>query len=416
MKFDIKISSPVYRPLWVLGAGLIGIVVAQGTGQPVFARLGYVLLLVVVGGLLWALYGVLGVQVERRVLTPRVHIGETIRERISVSNRLPWRRWLIEVIDDSAFPERMAGFVVDIPGRQQRQKQWRTQASIRGEYRMGPTIIVGSDPFGLFRIERVFTSEQVLRVHPRAELVDAIAVGRSLEIGAQRLGRRMSTASPLVVSVREYRPGDPVSRVHWRSTAHRGQLMIKESIREPGMQHWLILDASMHVQEWRGATFLPGSMPIPDSTEEYAVQAVATFAHTWLQQGQSVGLVASGLRRHVLAPAASVEHHQQLFDELAAVRCGGNEPLAQVLQSTDIPGSHQMTLVVVTSDTTTEWVAVLRQYQQLGATVLVVLIDPLSFAGGRDTHEVEQQLHQGNVRYVRLQRGELLATALHAVR
>ena len=38
MKYDIKISSPVYRPLWVLGAGLIGIVVAQGTGQTVFAR------------------------------------------------------------------------------------------------------------------------------------------------------------------------------------------------------------------------------------------------------------------------------------------------------------------------------------------------------------------------------------------
>ena len=416
MKFDIKISSPVYRPLWVLGAGLIGIVVAQGTGQPVFARLGYVLLLVVVGGLLWALYGVLGVQVERRVLTPRVQIGETIRERISVSNRLPWQRWLIEIIDDSAFPERMAGFVVDIPGRQQRQKQWRMRASVRGEYRMGPTIVVGSDPFGLFRIERVFHAEQILRVHPRAEQIDVVLLGRNLEMGAQRIGRRMSTSSPLVVSVREYRPGDPVSRIHWRSTAHRGQLMMKESIREPGMLHWLILDAHMHVQEWRGLAFLPGSIPIPDSTEEYAVRAVATLAHTWIQHGQAVGLVASGLRRHLLAPGASIEHHQQLFDELAAVRCGGNESLAQVLQSTDIPSSQQMTLVVVTSDTSTEWVAVLRQYQQLGATVFVVLIDPLSFAGGRDTHAVEQYLQQGNLRYVRIQRGESLATALPAVR
>jgi hypothetical protein len=72
-----------------------------------------------------------------------------------------------------------------------------------------------------------------------------------------------------------------------------------------------------------------------------------------------------------------------------------------------------MTLVVVTSDTSTEWVAVLRQYQQLGAAVFVVLIDPISFAGGRDSHAVEQYLHQGNLRYVRIQRGESLATALH---
>lgn len=416
MKFDIKISSPIYRPLWVFGAGCVGIIVAQGTGQPVFARLGYVLLLVVVGGLLWAIYGVIGVRVERHVLTPRVQIGETIRERIGVSNRFPWRRWLIEVIDDSAFPERMAGFVVDIPGRQQRQKLWRTRASIRGEYRMGPTIVVGSDPFGLFRIERVFHSTQVLRVHPHAEHIDVVALGRTLDTGAQRLGRRTSTASPLVVSVREYRSGDPVSRVHWRSTAHRGQLMVKESIREPGMQYWVVLDAYMHVQEWRGLSFLPGSMPIPDSTEEYAVRAVASLAHAWLQQGQPVGLVASGLRRHLLAPATSIEHHQLVFDELAAVRCGGNESLAQVLQSSDIPSSQQMTLVVVTSDTTTAWVAVLRQYQQLGAAVLVILVDPLSFAGGRDTHEVEQSLQHANVRYLRLQRGESLATALHTMR
>ncbi len=413
MKFDIQLSSRISRPLWLLGAGIAGIIAAQGTGQPLFARLGYVLVLVVVGGLLWAIYAVIGIQVERHVLTPRVQIGETIRERISVSNRLPWRRWLIEVIDDSAFPERMAGFVVDIPGRQQRQKQWRMRATVRGEYRMGPTIIVGSDPFGLFRIERVFQATQVLRVHPRAEQIDPLVLGRNRDIGAQRLGRRMSPSSPLVVSVREYRPGDPVSRVHWRSTARRGQLMVKESIHEPGMQYWLILDAHIHVQEWRGRAFLPGSIPIPDSTEEYAVRAVATFAHTWIQQGQSVGLVASGLRRHLLLPAVSVEHHQQLFDELAAVRCGGNESLAQVLQSSDIPSSPQMTLVVVTSDTSTEWVAVLRQYQQLGAAVFVVLIDPISFAGGRDSHAVEQYLHQGNLRYVRIQRGESLATALH---
>ena len=395
----MRIASPLQRPLWLLVLAVLGVIAAQGTGQMIFARLGYLLFVLLGSCVVWALYAVRGISIERHVLTPRVVVGDTIRERISIRNMWPIPRTMIEVIDDSSLPERMMGVVLDLGARQERQRVWRSRAVIRGVYTLGPTIVVGSDPFGLFRIERRFVSSECVVVHPRPQSVRLSAIGRAALTGQRSSGRRTSDDAPQVVSVREYRPGDSIQRVHWRSTAKRGQLMIKESVNEPGVTAWMLLDANATVQEWRGLNFMPGSMPIPDSTEEYAIAAAASVAQQWLAQGHAVGLLAHGLLPIDIEPQRGIAQRLAIFDGLAALRCGGNTPLKDLFTQRKFFAGN--TLCVITSDTNPEWVGAMASLKLQGIDVFVMLIEPLQFGGRRDMQAVRNALSQANIDYNR---------------
>jgi uncharacterized protein (DUF58 family) len=87
------------------------------------------------------------------------------------------------------------------------------------------------DPLGLLRVEltgEVPTDAVVLPATPRLRGVEH-QVAWALEVGEDALHAGHGTE---VIGVREYRPGDPVRSVHWRTTARRGVLVVRE-LAEP---------------------------------------------------------------------------------------------------------------------------------------------------------------------------------------
>jgi uncharacterized protein (DUF58 family) len=172
--------SPWYRAVLLVFLGVFLVIAAQGTGVLFFVRIGYLIIGIVCGAALWALLGVAGLTITRTLQTPRVMVGESVREHIVVSNQFPWQRGIVEILDDTTFMRQITGFVVTLGAKQQRQRMWRSTAQIRGVYVMGPTYIVGSDPFGLFRIERRFVSTQQLIVTPQPQVMPAPAIGKDV--------------------------------------------------------------------------------------------------------------------------------------------------------------------------------------------------------------------------------------------
>ncbi len=60
--------------------------------------------------------------------------------------------------------------------------------------------------------------------------------------------QRSADVTPHAAGVREYVPGDPMKRIHWPSTAHKGRLMVKEFEQDPQADIWIFLDAQQEVQ------------------------------------------------------------------------------------------------------------------------------------------------------------------------
>ncbi len=97
----------------------------------------------------------------------------------------------------------------------------------RGRYTVGPLRVRVADSFGLVSITRAFTSTSVLTVTPRIIPLTRPPLG-GFWLGDSEHGRRSIAASGEDdAAPRAYRTGDSLHRVHWRSTARYGELMVR---------------------------------------------------------------------------------------------------------------------------------------------------------------------------------------------
>lgn len=115
----------------------------------------------------------------------------------------------------------------------EREYDYQVRPDTRGKYSIGPLRVRVADAFGLVEIGRSFSSTSTLTVTPRIVPLDLPAMAGNWP-GDGEQGRRTITASGSDdIAPREYRVGDSLHRVHWRSTARHGELMVR---REE--QHW----------------------------------------------------------------------------------------------------------------------------------------------------------------------------------
>jgi uncharacterized protein (DUF58 family) len=89
-----------------------------------------------------------------------------------------------------------------------------------------------SDPLGLFRKRRQTPDAEVAVALPK--FMSLVATPRMQEVESSLSAPRSGSGTE-VFGVREYRPGDPLRRIHWRSSARHGELIVRE-YEPPGVQ------------------------------------------------------------------------------------------------------------------------------------------------------------------------------------
>ena len=108
---------------------------------------------------------------------------------------------------------------------------YRIPTRRRGRYRVGPLAIAVTDPFGVARRTEPSAGEAELVVRPRVhDIVAPVAVGSRISAEHEASAARavVSDLGDEFVTLREYELGDDLRRVHWRSTARTGELMIRQ--------------------------------------------------------------------------------------------------------------------------------------------------------------------------------------------
>ena len=116
------------------------------------------------------------------------------------------------------------------------------------------------------------------------------------------------------VSLRDYRRGDPVRHIHWRSWAKAGRPIVKEFEDEFFVRHALVLD-----------TFT--DEPHSEILEE-AVSVAASFACTVLTQESLLDLLFVGAESYCFTAGRGLAHADQMLEILASVRACGDKPFA----------------------------------------------------------------------------------------
>ena len=243
------------------------------------------------------------------------------------------------------------------------------QALPRGRYAFTDARAVLDDPFGLERVEQPLPGEGTLLVYPRLVELDGVFT-QGIEA---HQGRRLALWRPAgfdLHSVREYQQGESLRKVHWPTTARRGELMVKDFDDAARDEIAVILDAQ--------AGFDVGTPP--SSSFELQVRAAGSILQTHVRAGRRAVLVVNGARRAVQEVHTHGAEWRQALELLAAVEPDGPEPLANLLADEASPAARALELVVVTSSVSAALADRLAQRARARRRVALVFVDAATFA------------------------------------
>ncbi len=413
MRFNLS----YLRPLGILLMALVCFLAAQGTGIRLFFHMFYILLVLLIASYIWAWLNVRGLEITHEIFTNRSQVGEMVRERISVLNKWPIPRLWFELLNHSDMPRHQPGFVAYLSGRDRRRWMMRTPCIIRGKFRLGPITLASSDPFGIFRVERQIDITNEVLVYPQTVPLPGFSLPSAELPGGQNVKTRTYHVTPNVSSLRDYQPGDSLNRIHWRSTARTGKLMVKEFELDPTAEVYIVLD--MHEGAQQGMQRIRTRHSTPEheqrhieTTEEYAVQVAASISRHLLDQNRPVGLVAWGQHHEVIPAEREARQLYKILEALAILRAYGSQPLAEMLAAETSRFGRNCTLVVITSSTDVQWVRSLQHLLYRGVKAMVVLIDAETFGGWKNNLAVQTSLAELRVPTYQYRKEQSLADAL----
>ena len=360
-----------YSLFFVLVALVTASVFAGVTGQWLFYRGAYVIGGLLVLCLVWARIQVRGLEVTAERTTERLQVGQETETRLRLKSRSMFTKLWLEVEDETDMPGRQTTTVMTLPAKRTRNWKISTRCRRRGMYTTGPVKVTTGDPFGLFKFTRRFGDKAPVVVLPRPEELPYFSVPPAQLPGEGVVHKRTHYVTPNASGVREYYPGDSYNRIHWKSTARLGRLMVKTFEMDPTSNIWVVLDLHREVKAGEG----------DESTEEYGVRIATSLAYRFLQSNRMFGLLMEGSEREVLEPSRGEQQYLRVLEALAVAEASGNTPLAALLEEEGRRFGQHSTVIVVTPSLDEAWLASLALLLQQGARVAVVLLEPGSFGG-----------------------------------
>ena len=281
------LSGLTVRGRSFLAAGVTAVVCAAIMGQPALGRVG---VLATVLPLITAWF--IGRSRYRlalvRTVTPQlVAAGQPARVQLTLTNegRTPTGVLLLEDQVPYVLGTRPRFVLEGIGHGWKRHVAYQVRSDARGHFDVGPMTVRVSDPFGLVELGRAFHSSAPLTVTPRTVPLPPIPVGGAWTGSGDNRPRAFANGSAEDVTVREYRRGDDLRRVHWRSSARLGELMVRREEQPWQSRATLFLDNRLTSHRGQGIA----------SSLEAAVSAAASVAVHLTQRGFTVRLVtASG--------------------------------------------------------------------------------------------------------------------------
>lgn len=218
------------RGRWFVAAGLVSALAGLLVPEPDLLRVGALLVLLPSVSAFGASRARYRLACSRRSSPPRVQAGQPASLTLTLTNTARVRTGLL--LAEDTLPRAFGDpprFVLDrLRAGGSRTIRYQVRASARGKYVMGPLRVQVADSFGLVSITRSFSSASPLTVTPRIVPLPGPPPGGNW-LGDSETGRPGLTAGGEDDIVpRQYQTGDALRRVHWRSTARHGQLMVRQ--------------------------------------------------------------------------------------------------------------------------------------------------------------------------------------------
>lgn len=259
---------------------------------------------------------ILGARLARRPLRLDVQVPERVRcdqeFRIEIAAQNLGRRPALDIRVHLFLPRRLSPqgevrYQDEIaPGEVARFSQ-RVLPRRRGAYRLDRLLQETCHPFGLWRDSVRHPFEQTVLVYPSYHPIRQldIPVGMRYQPGGLALTSYLGDSTEFL-STREFRSGDPLRHIHWRSWARLGKPIVKEYGEEYFCRLALVVDTAL---------------PKPDDSAplESAISLAASITDYLSREEYVIDLFAAGPKLYYLQAGRSLAYLQNIMDLLACL-------------------------------------------------------------------------------------------------
>jgi uncharacterized protein (DUF58 family) len=269
----------------------------------------------------------------------------------------------------------------------------------RGIAELGPLIIEVVDPFRLARGEFPVGDRQRVTVAPETVDLAEGAVDIASDSGSARLFQHRALAGEHDIMTRDYRPGDALRRVHWKASAHYGELMVREDEKRSHAEALILVDTRRG--NWRDVSRAQ-SAALPESARfEWALSMVASLRDFLVRNGLRVAVVETAVSQ-----LADASHADDFVESLARVRLSYQEGPSIRLSSPSADSSGSLFAVLDAADD--EVIEALVQQRSSFDLAVAFLLGPA-------VGDAEEQLERAGWIVHRVAEGESVFTAWHSL-
>lgn len=313
----------------------------------------------------------------RRIVPPRIAVGEQAAITVAVENNSV--RGVGLLLAGDTLPLGLTGqsrFVVSgLAAAAVSETTYQVTGVVRGHHDVGPLTLRLTDSFGMCSIDRAIAGSEKIVVVPAVHALPDLRRWPDSSAPADTRSTRLPTASADDLMVREYRRGDSLRRVNWRVTARRNELMVRQEEHPPQSRAAILLDTRPGAHRGEGT----------DASLEWAITAVASVGVHLFERRFSLRLVSEqgpgmgGLFPELLAPGPSAEG--MFLDGLAKVATSKAKRLTEPGR---LPGlGADSVLIAVVGDITAADVEDLAARRRSGTMGVAIVLDVATWGGGR---------------------------------
>lgn len=380
------------RGRWLVGLGVATLMLSLMLSQRDLMRVGILLLALPVLSLLMVARTRYQLSSARGLRPHRIEVGTSATCVVRVQNvsRLPSGLLMIE----DTVPWQLGHhqrFILDHLGTgNRRDVRYEVSAAQRGRYDIGPLKVSLADPFGLCQMTRRFHTTDSLTVVPHVVALPAVPLAGDWTGMGESRARAVANSGEDDVVPREYRTGDELRRVHWKSTARSGELMVRREEQPWRTRATVLLDtrAAGHRGEGMSSSF------------EWAVTAAASICCHLARRGFALRLLdfdatpLSGASHIAVDGIAAMDAERPVLDALAVVSTSSKQ-VPRLVDATVRERARDGLVVAVIGALDPEYVENLAAVRNGRGTALALIVDSAAWPGPRKSAADEARRDAG---------------------
>jgi uncharacterized protein (DUF58 family) len=402
-------ARPTRKALGIAGGALVLFFVGSNIQAGWMYVLGASLVGTVLAGLVLPAVVLRGIEVARTV-PPMSRVGDPVAVRLEVRNRRRSGSGPLSGVDRflaSATSGKTLA-VEGLSGGSTASLEYVAVPRRRGVHGSSDVVLRSGFPFGTGTAERRSDVPSRMVVHPRWVSLSGVPLLEAASIPSEALhDRRRRGAGLDFFGVREYRPGDSLRHVHWKSTARGGRPVVREYEELPASRIGIFIETVEVVGEE------------PETTLEDSVAAAASLVVYGLEVGHPVQLFSAGASGadHLFEPGRA-----EALDWLAEVEPRGDRGLSRVVSGALGEVAARSTNFVIFPTTVralTEARSAAAALQGAGTRVIAVIVSAASYdprgrgvLTGSKEEELATELASSRTIVYRIEKGKDLAECL----